>query len=76
MALLGYIPSRVRYRRVAYVGDIVKKSRRYCLFCRKVTTWVKKKKLLHSRCSECGGYKSARRRDNNRQGKRGKNENG
>jgi len=41
----------------------MKKSRRYCLKCKKATTFkfkknLKNKLLRHSKCSECGGTKS------------------
>ncbi len=41
----------------------MKKSRRYCVKCKKITTFKLKKnpknKLLrHSKCSECGGVKA------------------
>ncbi len=41
----------------------MKKSRRYCVKCRKITTFKlkinKKNNLLrHSKCSECGGFKA------------------
>lgn len=36
------------------------KSRRYCLICRKATTWKRKKKEYHSSCSVCGGVKGCR----------------
>ena len=39
------------------------KSRRYCLKCRKITTWKRPKKELHSKCSVCGGRIAAKRRD-------------
>ena len=43
-------------------GDEMKEcllyTRRYCLKCKEVTSWMLDKRKGHSRCVQCGGSKS------------------
>lgn len=41
----------------------MKKSRRYCLTCREITTFKKKQKDKHSYCCQCKGWRAGKRRD-------------
>lgn len=41
----------------------MKKTRRYCVKCKKVTTFKCKKKSEHSKCAECGGWRAGKRLD-------------
>jgi len=50
----------------------MKKSRRYCLNCKKVTTFKLKKRIGHSECSECGGCRAWSKRHAKLKGKLGR----
>lgn len=65
---------------VKIIAQLVKmrKSRRYCLNCKKITTFKYKRKLGHSKCSECGNTTALSIKYAKEQGyiKQGGNQNG